>query len=506
VHPIGGNSFKRHLAALLSVTGLAFCAQAGSALGAQYHVNGATGADTNSCLQASAGAPPLGPCLTIDHALDLAQANPGADEVLVADGTYPETLLVINGTQLRTLDTSDPKPVINNSPAPPTTSAVTIGGGGSIAGFEIRSDYVPLVVSGTTTLTNITNNAFPTTTAPSGLADVLLNAATGAVVISGNEFSDDGIGAQSGVVAMATGATTLTVQNNDFSGLATGVWLQSGGGSPLIADNRFTGTHENNGSALVVYQGSPVVRHNTIEAAGSGTPSGIYLTDTNGPAGATMSRNTITGLTTGLLVADTPLPVTLNGDVITGNGYQGVQAVDISGGRGDVTATNVTIFDNADADFYLQDANLTLDSSIVEDITRVATGSCAIGFSRGSATGTPGVLTDCNDFQTTAAPLFVGAGNYHLQAASTMIDAGNPLAPGAGVLDVDGQPRALDATPACSGNVDRRDIGADEFAPPSLPPGGCAVNPGSPSAKKKCAKGRKLKKGQCVKSKRKKKR
>ncbi len=44
-----------------------------------------------------------------------------------------------------------------------------------------------------------------------------------------------------------------------------------------------------------------------------------------------------------------------------------------------------------------------------------------------------------------------------------MIDAGNPAAPPLGTVDFDGDARALDATPECSGNVDRRDIGADEF-------------------------------------------
>jgi hypothetical protein len=49
-----------------------------------------------------------------------------------------------------------------------------------------------------------------------------------------------------------------------------------------------------------------------------------------------------------------------------------------------------------------------------------------------------------------------------------MIDAGNPAAPGVGSLDFDGDPRALDATPHCTGNVARRDIGADEFVPGSI--------------------------------------
>ncbi len=139
----------------------------------------------------------------------------------------------------------------------------------------------------------------------------------------------------------------------------------------------------------------------------------------------------------------------------------------------------------------------------------MGTATCAISFSRGFAIGGP-PADNCDDFQSTADPMFVSPArptDYHLQAGSPMIDAGNPLAPGAGVLDIDGDPRALDATPACSGNVDRRDIGADEFAP--VPATGCspaAVPPVTqPQPKKKCKKGRKLKKGKCVKKKKRKK-
>ena len=86
-----------------------------------------------------------------------------------------------------------------------------------------------------------------------------------------------------------------------------------------------------------------------------------------------------------------------------------------------------------------------------------------------------------------------------------MIDAGNPLAPAAGVFDIDGDARALSAAPTCPG---RRDIGADEFVPASPGPAVCpteTVPPVTqPQPQKKCKKGRKLKKGKCVKKKRKK--
>jgi hypothetical protein len=118
------------------------------------------------------------------------------------------------------------------------------------------------------------------------------------------------------------------------------------------------------------------------------------------------------------------------------------------------------------------ETDIDLDSSIVGGaVNDFANGTCEIAFSRGPTTNPGG--SGCEDFQTTAPPQFVdpGADDYHLQPGSPMIDAGNPANPGF-VLDLDGDPRALDATPACSGNVARRDIGADEFvpAPPSCQP------------------------------------
>jgi hypothetical protein len=108
---------------------------------------------------------------------------------------------------------------------------------------------------------------------------------------------------------------------------------------------------------------------------------------------------------------------------------------------------------------------------------------------------------------------FVNPGtDFHLMASSPLLDIGDPASPGTGP-DIDGDPRAVLATPLCS---PRRDIGADEFVPasPVTPPASCnppaitptTVPPPSTTAPppKKCKKGRKLKKGKCVKKKRKK--
>jgi hypothetical protein len=427
----------------------------------------------------------------------------------VGGGTYTATVTLDNSESLiedqAFIPAAAGEAVINNSPA--AASAVAIASsGGSVDGFEIRSDFRAVQVNGPA---SVTDNSFPTTAAPTANNDIVVFAVMGSVLIAGNSFTDDGADPQFGVLSTATSATSLTIQDNAFSGLSSAIWLQDGDSSPLIADNDISGTHTT-GFGVLVYEGSPTITHNTIGAPGTGTSTGVNVQATNGPVQAALSRNTIAGLTFGAAISDTSVPATLNGDVITGSSADGLQAQDSGGGGGDVRATNVTIYDNGDDDIQLLNNVLTLDSSIVGDtIATGGTAMCLIDFSRGPTLIGP--ANGCGSFQTIADPMFLTPGtNYHLVIGSPMIDAGNTLDPGAGALDVDGNPRALSGTPACTLMAGRRDIGADEFVPATGI--GCPVpptitpTPAAASPKKKCKKGRKLKKGKCVKKKKRKKR
>lgn len=84
--------------------------------------------------------------------------------------------------------------------------------------------------------------------------------------------------------------------------------------------------------------------------------------------------------------------------------------------------------------------------------------------------GTSGKSTYLPTAVTNLAPGFVDAagGDFHLAPGSALIDAGDPAAPAAGELDLDGDSRALAGT--CGAPV-LRDIGADEFAPTCAPAG-----------------------------------
>jgi hypothetical protein len=106
-----------------------------------------------------------------------------------------------------------------------------------------------------------------------------------------------------------------------------------------------------------------------------------------------------------------------------------------------------------------------MDSSIVGagGINRTSTGGhCKITFSRGPVRG----QSECNHFSSVVNPgLRDPAGNdFHLKFNSPLIDKGNPASPAVGAKDMDGDARALDGDRNCSAV---RDIGADEFKPPS---------------------------------------
>jgi hypothetical protein len=191
------------------------------------------------------------------------------------------------------------------------------------------------------------------------------------------------------------------------------------------------------------------------------------------PTALTMARNQISTVTTGVADDGARGPVTLNDDLIFDTDFTAIQ----TSGRADsvaaISVVNSTIVANDNIGISLQDSHLDLDSSLLDQgiflygPPSYGLSTCTIGFSRGPATGTPGDLTDCNDFQTTAAPSFAnaGTGDYHLTAAgnAAFIDQGNPAAPVApNDFDIDGDPRAIDHDPVCP-RVPVRDIGADEI-------------------------------------------
>jgi hypothetical protein len=452
----------------------------GAALAADTYVNGDDGdaADSNDCTVITT------PCLTIGQGL--IQAGTG-DTVHVDDTSpnYMESQVLDDGKSLLADDFDNSHTgsyTIFGTGFP--TIAVPVGEtGGTVSGFTLApsAGQETIFLEGPATFRdNQINNPY------AGVAalDISTPAGGTGTLIDHNTFNGPGSGTASTGIVIGEGTPQIVdnLISTPGNGFHTAV-LVNNGADPTITGNTIQALHQEGlarGTGVRVTDAHATITGNTINQMGSGESSGIAFLEISSPTGGATHHNTITGvdLGPGIFLNTTTDPVTLEGDLVW-NFAQGLEALGTDGTSADdadVTATNVTFAANT-LGVHLHDAHLTLDSSIVEDGIDVTTSGgnpgCTITFSDGPTT-TPGGV-GCQNFQTSADPQFVltsslfpESNDYHLMPTSAMIDAGNPASPAAGSVDIDGDARALDATPHCAGNVNRRDMGADEFKPAAL--------------------------------------
>jgi hypothetical protein len=482
---------------------------------------GLPGNDANNCTQPTNGGAGAGPCLTIGAAI--AKAG-GGDTIHVADPaaptTYNETPLTLGGAKNLVASSPDnSETLITSGGATPT---ITVAGG-RVQGFTIRGTFAPLQIDGPAT---VAGNRFDQSTAPTGNfgASVAVNLMAGSPTLTGNVFKDPTpLPTENayGIISLSTGSPTIT--GNTFTDMFTAISVgsMSGGATPSVSANDISGTHDGTqrGVGIFVDQGADAtVTANFVHSPGAGAPDGIFIFQGSASptTAADLHRNRVIGHDHGIEAQGNLGAVTLHGDLIAHAISAGLVATENGGnGGGDLSATNLTVMDTILApDIQVGNgATLTLNSSIIGTagdppggtvgIDQIGNGDCVISFSRGDGDNVNG----CNaGFVSTAAPMFVNPAlnDYHLQAGSPMIDAGDPANPG-GELDLDGNLFGLSGTPACSPSAGRRDIGADEFVPAAGV--GCPspiVTTPPPASPKKCKKGRKLKRGKCVRKKKKK--
>jgi hypothetical protein len=451
-----------------------------TALAADFFVDQETGSESNDC------STPALACQTIQRGVTLA-TNEGVDQVLHVDDSptayvtgsvtlFKGISLIADNTVAGTATESPTgKPIIQTDGASGQALFVQASGGGSpgttIRGFTFRpNDRTSIVAAGP--FTSLENNDFEGPASPT--------------------ISDD----DQGVVLAAT---SPTVSGNTFTNLRFGV-TQSNTGSPILTGNEFAGTHH--GNAIEIELGSPTLIANLIHVPGASTTQAVRI-GVGGPTNAvsaTFLRNRILGGSSfGVNLEEVAGPISFDGDLIAGANISGIALGDgDSNGDSDVTATNVTVVSDPGATSEISlsgTAQLTLDSSIIGDasISAPASASCLISFTRGPLA--LATANGCHTFQTRLDPLFVDpdGGDFHLQEASTMVDAGNPGVPPGGILDLDGDARALDGN--CDGTP-QRDIGADELVKSCPPPPsstGTGPTPAAPTTpkRKKCKKAKK---------------
>ena len=381
------------LPAAIAIAAVLLLAMPGAASAADTYADASRPDNSEDCLTPATACQTIG---GVDGALS--KSGPG-DTTYVADGTYAEALTLDAGKSLASLDSTNPKPLIDGGGLPPIL--VDAGGAGSISGLHLLSDGASVLI-GAAGSVDISDNLFDedNLSDPSGYGfDVLIDNASG-VLVHDNTFEDpDASGAQMGV---GNQASDSVIADNTFSGFAAGVGML--GGEPQVAGNQFSGAHPDgfftSGAGVIVVDGDPTIAQNTIGAPSQGPSVGILvLAEFLGSPGATLSRNEISAQDVGVHVGETTLPVTLSNDLIHDNAV-GLQAADTTAPftEGDVSIINETIYNNSDTDIRLDNSTLTMDSSVVgTPIDLVGgNGDCEISFSGGPSTP---VANGCDDFR-----------------------------------------------------------------------------------------------------------
>lgn len=268
-----------------------------------------------------------------------------------------------------------------------------------------------------------------------------------------------------------------------------GIGIQNG--SPIIRNNTISNNNQTtcsggNGGGIEVLGGSPQILNNVISGnqlilGGSG--GGI---DLNG-ASATIVGNTIRDNSVfndggGISVVNNS-PANIIENLITGNtnlsGNGGGMFLGVpSGDRGPFVVSN-TVAGNTGSAIFIQgfySATKIVNNILVGNLGSVALQCSALfsnappllGFNDAFSTGAAGYGGNCAPLAGASGnislnPQFVNAANnnYHLQASSPAIDAGNNSDPNLPQLDLDGNPRiAFGNASTCVNTVD---LGVYEF-------------------------------------------
>lgn len=443
------------------------------------------------------------PCPTIGTAVGASGAN---DVIHVGGGMYAEAVTLGNGISLirdnfsggGAPDTSGTATIdASTGPSVHVTSAAGTISGFTILGNNATATQAPLRLSAPAI---VENNLFNDDGVADNRPHVSLGATAADAVIRTNTFADDGTGRQIGIATASTGSPQIS--SNDLSGFYKGIEVT--GGSPTVSGNEIAGTHDDAGGAAInVFQspspGFPIsmtivgnsihspADPNTIDA-----PVGIALfeadaTDSDKLSASVRRNNVRGGFFIGIRVGNTSGAVTVESNLVTGNGnamrLEDTTDTDPVGvNPADATVTNLTTTDNSGGDeIILQDASITVNSSYfgatttpigIIDSEPLDPETCSIEFSAGPPPVDP--LDVCQVFQqSNANPLFVnspsdpGPDDFHLQPLSPLINQGDPADPGPLAADIDNEVRQ--AAPTCGAPV-RRDIGADELVRDCAPP------------------------------------
>lgn len=399
-------------------------------------------------------------------------AGPG-DTILVSPGTYAENIN-FQGKAITVTTKKGPKKTIIDGGANDSVATFVSGEGpGSVLnGFTLRNGRSGFDTPGfgdgggiriNSTSPTITGNSIVDNRACVGLG---ISIRFGSPLIQGNTISRN-------------------VQQGCSGGTGGGGVGIVGSGTARILDNVISGntlTSANGGGISLFAAGTPTIRGNTISG---NTATGIFPCAAGGGismvnlSDALIAGNLITGNSAGcgggiywLVPSGNRGPLLVNNTIADNDSAQG------SGINADGFDAQTLLVNNI---IVAQGAQTAVFCGNLNDLNPPMFKANDVFSPTGSAYG--GICTDQSGLNgnISATPLFVspGSGNYHLQAGSPAIDAGDNTAPSLPANDLDGDPRVLDGDGNSTVIVD---MGVDEFnlgGPTTAVAGSLAVG-GSP--------------------------
>jgi parallel beta-helix repeat protein len=352
-------------------------------------------------------------------------ASTNGDTVLVAPGTYFENI------------NFEGKLITVQSSSGPATTIIDGGGVAPVANFS-SGETATAVLQGFT----LQHGSAPFAYGYEG-AGVHINSASPTIqgnVITANVTCGDGAGIS---VAFAS----PTIRDNTITGNSkqTGCSGQNGGGiyvrgaaSAQIIRNTITNNSTDFGGGISLFaSGTPTLFDNTISNNSAGIEGGgIYAVN---QSDASVIQNVVTGNTAaqsggGLYLSP---PSGTRGPFLVNNTVAGNSAPDsgvfLGGFDGSIQLSNNIVSAGTTQPAVVCDTTYSSTSPIFDHNDLFNSAGPATQGSCSAAVGAGGNIS--------SDPRFAGASDYHLQAGSPGIDAGNAGAPSLPSTDLDGKPR-----------------------------------------------------------------
>jgi parallel beta-helix repeat protein len=272
------------------------------------------------------------PFLTIQHAITVAEANPGADTIMVEPGTYTE-LLTIQDTAPLTIQGTNTATAIVQAPASPVAGANGTVALVNIQGATTNAELRNLTLQGP----NLNFGVFVSGSATANIHDNVIKS----VRLQPLDGSQTGVAILVGRQAVSNTAGTATIANNTIQDYQkAGIVVDNTGSSATITGNSVTGQGSlaqigQNGiqisdGATATVIGNTVTNNQFNGAGGGPDPiadtqsAGIILFSANN---TTVSGNTASNNDVGIYNFTDGSTSTINGNILnTGpaNRFEGI--------------------------------------------------------------------------------------------------------------------------------------------------------------------------------------